>query len=116
MMIRGHLLIALCLITTHLLAQEAKKKEWDVNDPPGEWNWKEAVFTVNEGTWMNLDVSPDGKTIAFDMLGDIYTMPITGGKAKAIAQVSPGKYSLVLVRMANASYLPRMRAAQTISG
>ncbi|MBP6185095.1 MAG: PD40 domain-containing protein [Saprospiraceae bacterium] len=83
-MIRGHLLIALCLITTHILAQEAKKKEWDVNDPPGEWNWKEAVFTVNEGTWMNLDVSPDGKTIAFDMLGDIYTMPITGGKAKAI--------------------------------
>ncbi len=33
---------------------------------------------------MNLDVSPDGKTIAFDMLGDIYTMPISGGTAKAI--------------------------------
>lgn len=36
----------------------------------------------NEGTWMSLDVSPDGKTIAFDFLGDIYTMPITGGKAE----------------------------------
>ena len=34
---------------------------------------------------MSLDVSPDGKTIAFDMLGDIYTMPITGGKATNIA-------------------------------
>ena len=33
---------------------------------------------------MNLDVSPDGKTIVFDMLGDIYTMPIQGGNAKAI--------------------------------
>ncbi len=35
---------------------------------------------TSEGTWMSLDVSPDGKTIAFDFLGDIYTMPITGGK------------------------------------
>lgn len=36
---------------------------------------------TNEGTWMSLDVSPDGKTIAFDFLGDIFTMPISGGKA-----------------------------------
>jgi imidazolonepropionase-like amidohydrolase/Tol biopolymer transport system component len=35
---------------------------------------------TNEGSWMSLDVSPDGKTIAFDFLGDIFTMPITGGK------------------------------------
>lgn len=60
------------------------KKSWDVNDPPGDWGWKEARFTVNEGTWMNLDVSPDGKTIAFDLLGDIYTLPINGGKATPI--------------------------------
>ena len=39
---------------------------------------------VEEGTWMNLDVSPDGQTIVFDLLGDIYTMPITGGTAKPI--------------------------------
>src|SRR5690349_8612662 len=37
---------------------------------------------TSEGTWMSLDVSPDGKTIAFDFLGDIFTMPITGGKPK----------------------------------
>jgi len=35
---------------------------------------------------MSLDVSPDGNTIAFDLLGDIYTMPATGGTAKAIAK------------------------------
>ena len=35
---------------------------------------------TDEGTWMSLDVSPDGKTIAFDFLGDIFTMPITGGR------------------------------------
>lgn len=41
-------------------------------------------FTTNEGTWMSLDVSPDGKTIIFDMLGDIYTMPVEGGTAKKL--------------------------------
>ena len=38
-------------------------------------------FTTSKGSWMSLDVSPDGKTIVFDMLGDLYTLPIEGGKA-----------------------------------
>src|SRR6267142_6502166 len=41
-------------------------------------------FTTDEGTWMSLDVSPDGKTIVFDLLGDIYTLPIEGGQATRI--------------------------------
>jgi Tol biopolymer transport system component len=45
---------------------------------------REIKFTTKEGTWMSVDVSPDGKTIAFDLMGDIYTVPITGGKATAI--------------------------------
>ena len=45
---------------------------------------RNARFTVNEGTWMSVDVSPDGSTIAFDLLGDIYTMPVAGGKATRI--------------------------------
>ena len=40
-----------------------------------------ATFTTNKVTWMSLDVSPDGQTIVFDMLGDLYTVPITGGTA-----------------------------------
>lgn len=63
-----------------LVAQKAPK--WDVNNPPG--NYKNVEFTTSEGTWMSLDVSPDGKTIVFDLLGDIYSMPVTGGKATAI--------------------------------
>lgn len=52
---------------------------------------------TDEGTWMSLDVSPDGKTIAFDFLGDIFTMPITGGKptqfTKGMAFDSHPKFS-----------------------
>jgi Tol biopolymer transport system component len=41
-------------------------------------------FTTDEGTWVSLDVSPDGKTIAFELLGDVYTVPVEGGEARAI--------------------------------
>jgi Tol biopolymer transport system component len=41
-------------------------------------------FTTNEGTWISLDVSPDGKQIVFDMMGDIYSIPVTGGKARKL--------------------------------
>ncbi len=39
---------------------------------------------TTEGTWISLDVSPDGSKIIFDMMGDIYSLPITGGKAEQI--------------------------------
>ena len=43
-------------------------------------------INTDEGTWMSLDVSPDGKTIVFDMLGDLYLLPIEGGNAKRITE------------------------------
>jgi imidazolonepropionase-like amidohydrolase/Tol biopolymer transport system component len=71
-------------------AQDKKDKEkWDVSNPKGEWNYQDVKFTTDEGTWMNLDVSPDGKNIVFDMVGDIYIMPINGGKAKVIREGIP---------------------------
>ena len=75
------------LFINPITAQKDKKEEkpkWDVSNPGEDFNYKKHKFTTEEGTWMNLDVSPDGKMIAFDMLGDIYTLPIEGGKAKAI--------------------------------
>src|SRR5437667_4945907 len=42
-------------------------------------------FTTDEGTWLSLDVSPDGKSIAFELVGDIFTLPIAGGQAKLIS-------------------------------
>jgi imidazolonepropionase-like amidohydrolase/Tol biopolymer transport system component len=61
---------------------EKKEEKWDVNNPPGPFS--EVTIDVDEGTWMYVDVSPDGKEVAFDLLGDIYTVPIAGGEAKAL--------------------------------
>jgi imidazolonepropionase-like amidohydrolase/Tol biopolymer transport system component len=80
------LLPVLCsLLWNVAVAQEVKK--WDVSKPGGPS--KEVSFTVNEGTWMNLDVAPDGKEIVFDLLGDIYIMPVSGGKAKVLRSGLP---------------------------
>jgi imidazolonepropionase-like amidohydrolase/Tol biopolymer transport system component len=74
--------VLLLSVFLSLQGQAQEKKKWDVNNPKGPY--KEFSFTVDEGTWMNLDVAPDGKTIVFDLLGDIYAMPIEGGKATCI--------------------------------
>ncbi|BBE35690.1 LpqB family beta-propeller domain-containing protein [Sphingosinicella microcystinivorans] len=44
------------------------------------------AFETQEATWASLSLSPDGKTIAFDILGDLYVMPVSGGRAKPIAR------------------------------
>src|SRR5262245_18021552 len=36
---------------------------------------------TDEGSWISVDVTPDGRTIVFDFLGDIYSVPIAGGEA-----------------------------------
>jgi len=61
---------------------EKKEEKWSVNAPQGEF--KTVNIDVSQGTWMNVDISPDGKTLVFDLLGDIYTLPIEGGEATAL--------------------------------
>jgi Tol biopolymer transport system component len=41
-------------------------------------------FDEHEATWASLDVSPDGQTIIFELLGDLYQLPIHGGEARCI--------------------------------
>ena len=42
--------------------------------------------SFTEGSWMSVDVSPDGQTLVFDFLGDLYTLPIAGGTAVPLTQ------------------------------
>ncbi len=82
MLSRLTITIPLLLLTINALAQDDSKK-WDVTAQHGSGDVVE--FTTDEGTWINLDVSPNGETIVFDLLGDIYTMPIDGGQASLVA-------------------------------
>ena len=76
--------LLLCLLSCALFSQE--KPKWDVSNPSGGVPYKDVEFTVSEGTWMSLDVSPDGKTVVFDLLGDLYSMPVAGGAATPLRQ------------------------------
>ncbi len=78
--------ITLLLMPVSAIAQEGDKTGWEVNNPDFSSRPRSASINVTEGTWVSLDVSPDGSTIVFDLLGDIYSLPIDGGKATAITQ------------------------------
>jgi len=62
-------------------------KKWDVANPPGPSD--DVPIDTDEGTWMSLDVSPDGGSIVFDLLGDIYEIPVAGGDAHALTSGVP---------------------------
>ncbi|WP_425638981.1 amidohydrolase family protein [Algoriphagus yeomjeoni] len=61
-------------------AQDDSAKSEKKKDLPLE-SGRTFDFDLSEGSWIALDVSPDGKSIVFDFLGDIYSIPITGGHA-----------------------------------
>src|SRR5262245_24994138 len=85
----NRILLTISLFTLFSSLQAQEKKKWDVSNPTTAIPYHEIEFTTNEGTWICLDISPDGKTIAFDLLGDIYTMPISGGTATCIRSGLP---------------------------
>lgn len=99
------LLFIAVLVVFATMGQDDKKEKSDSTKKEKPKKKKDLPLEVgrtvsiktNEGTWMSLDVSPDGKTIAFDFLGDIFTMPISGGKptqfTKGMAFDSHPKFS-----------------------
>jgi len=85
------LLIALSLIFfSPALAEDKKEEKKDTlgNELPLK-SERMIEFETDEGTWISLDVSSDGKTIVFDLLGDLYLLPMDGGEAKPIATGMP---------------------------
>tara|TARA_R110000796_G_scaffold231222_3_gene349076 strand:+ start:2032 stop:5214 length:3183 start_codon:yes stop_codon:yes gene_type:complete len=77
--------IALTLGISGFAYAEDDKVKWHVNAPENA-PLSKIDINVTEGTWMNVNVSPDGEHIVFDLLGDIYQIPIAGGEAKPLAQ------------------------------
>lgn len=67
-------------------AREQQGRDWDVTQARGQT--REIDFTTTEGTWMSVDLSPDGRWLVFDLLGHIYRMPATGGEAECLTQNS----------------------------
>lgn len=54
------------------------------HDLPLTGSTEKLSFRVDEGSWMSLDITPDGETIVFDLLGDLYRLPLAGGEATRI--------------------------------
>src|SRR5688500_9252224 len=67
-----------CVVLTSCDTQRSADAELPLPSRPIE-------FTTTEGSWMSVDVSPDGATIVFDLLGQLYTIPAAGGTATPLA-------------------------------
>ena len=65
---------------------EAKAAEKRKEEPLPLTPTRKVEFTTGEGTWLSLDVSPDGKAIIFELVGDLYTIPFTGGEATKVTK------------------------------
>ncbi|HEV8148206.1 MAG TPA: amidohydrolase family protein [Bryobacteraceae bacterium] len=74
--------IPLLIVALSLFAQETKPPAKKPGLPLK--SERKIEFTTDEATWLSLALTPDGKTIVFELLGDFYTLPIGGGEAKQI--------------------------------
>ena len=83
----------LALVATLLVPVAAQKGDepakWDVSKAP-LGPTRQVAFETTEGTWVNVDVSPDGTTVVFDLLGDLYSMPIQGTGSGLAVRLTSG--------------------------
>lgn len=82
------ILAGLCCLSLVVSAQTPTPAPWKVTDAYGPTS--PLAFETDEGTWMNVDVSPDGTTVVFDLLGDLYTMPISGTGSELATRITSG--------------------------
>ncbi len=82
MMMMVGLAVLLAVIGVQAEDNGAANKGWSVLEPPGEW--QTIAIDTDSFSWSDVDVSPDGRTLIFHMLGDIYRVGIDGGDAEAL--------------------------------
>ena len=117
-----HVRIAMCCVAFFALVVPVSAQTVEENDSSAEEASKSKTlplittrtleFTTDEGTWISLDLSPSGQTIVFELLGDLYTLPVTGGEATRLTsgqaydmqpRYSPDGEQLVFVTDRNGS-------------
>jgi len=81
------LLSLFLFISPYVLADKTpdaseEKPKWDVRSD--QYHTQEISIDTTSTTWSNVTVSHDGQTLVFDMLGDIYSVPMAGGEATAL--------------------------------
>lgn len=76
--------LAAVLIAAGPISKPDSDDPWKIEAAHGPT--KTVAFTTDEGTWLSLDVHPDGSRIVFSLLGDLYLLPIAGGKATRITE------------------------------
>jgi Tol biopolymer transport system component/imidazolonepropionase-like amidohydrolase len=81
----GAWLLTILMMTATTPAQ-IREADWDVTVPRG--HTRVVDFETTDGTWMTVDLSPDGRWIVFDLLAHIYRVPVGGGQAENLTQDS----------------------------
>ncbi|MCA9729001.1 MAG: PD40 domain-containing protein, partial [Candidatus Eisenbacteria bacterium] len=64
------------------LLKNATASDWNINEAHGPADT--VRFETDDLTWVSVDVHPQGDRLVFDVLGDLYTLPIAGGTATRI--------------------------------
>ena len=78
------MMAAVAFLTTAATAQDTDD-DWDVTLARGETH--EIDFEIDEGTFMSVDVSPDGAYLVLDLLAHIYRLPVEGGEAEGASAI-----------------------------
>ena len=80
------MLAVICLSISAICVANAEEK-WSIDTANPQGTPTTLIeYDTTEGTWISLDVAPDGQTIVFDLMGHLYEMPISGGQATALTQ------------------------------